>query len=214
MPNVDLARIVVWLLPMLFAITVHETAHGWVAYKLGDPTAKMLGRLTLNPVKHIDPIGTIAVPMLLMLMTNFVFGWAKPVPITWRNLKHPRRDIALVALAGPGSNFLMALLWALLARIVLMIDPNVMGTLFPSMCHAGILINLTLMILNILPIPPLDGSRVLEAILPRRSTRFLDLIEPYGIFILLALIATGVLGQILEPAIYFLYMVIRAVFGI
>lgn len=193
-------KIVAWVLPVLFAITVHEVAHGWIAARLGDKTALMLGRLTLNPVKHVDPVGTILVPGLLMLMqTGFLFGWAKPVPVTWQNLKHPKRDMALVAAAGPVANLLMALVWALVIRLGTALgDP---GQALVFMGTAGIFINTILMVLNLLPLPPLDGGRVMTGLLPGPLAWKFSRIEPYGFMILLALLVTGVLGKIMWPAI-------------
>lgn len=196
-------RVAVWALPVLFAITVHEAAHGWVAKKLGDPTAMMLGRLTLNPIKHIDPIGTVVVPIALMLMGGVIFGWAKPVPVTWENLKNPRRDMALVAMAGPLSNLLMAILWALIMKLGFVISASMPSLAWPLiyMGSAGIVINVILMLLNLLPIPPLDGGRVLAGLLPGPWAWKLGRIEPYGLFIMLALLVTGMLGAILGPPI-------------
>jgi Zn-dependent protease len=193
-------KIVAWVLPVLFAITVHEVAHGWIAARLGDKTALMLGRLTLNPVKHVDPVGTILVPGLLMLMqTGFLFGWAKPVPVTWQNLKHPKRDMALVAAAGPVANLLMALGWALVIRLGTELGEHGQALIF--MGTAGIFINTILMVLNLLPLPPLDGGRVMTGLLPGPLAWKFSRIEPYGFMILLALLVTGVLGKIMWPAI-------------
>ena len=193
-------KIVAWVLPVLFAITVHEVAHGWIAARLGDKTALMLGRLTLNPVKHVDPIGTILVPGLLMLMqTGFLFGWAKPVPVTWQNLKHPKRDMALVAVAGPAANLLMALGWALVIRVGVLLGDSGLSLVF--MGTAGIFINTILMVLNLLPLPPLDGGRVMTGLLPGPLAWKFSRIEPYGFMILLALLVTGVLGKIMWPLI-------------
>lgn len=207
-------KLAVWALPVIFAITVHEVSHGWVANRLGDPTARMLGRLTLNPVKHIDPLGSILVPGILLLTGGFVFGWAKPVPVTTQNMRNPRRDMVIVALAGPVSNLVMALLWALLARGVILLENNLpLATPLIYMCMAGIAINLALAVLNLLPIPPLDGGRVLSNLLPLRMSAKLDLIEPYGFFILLGLIITGMLGYILGPPYVFLQRVITSMAG-
>lgn len=201
-----LQNIAVWTLPVLFAITLHEAAHGWVAKQLGDPTAQMLGRLTLNPLKHIDPIGTVIVPLIMVTLTSFVFGWAKPVPVTWENLRQPKRDMALVALAGPGANLLMLILWVLvifLAAGFAGVIGAVAAQFLIYMGYAGIFINLVLMLLNMLPIPPLDGSRVMSSVLPNHLAWQYNRIEPYGFIILLALLFTGVLGQILLPPINF-----------
>ncbi len=194
-------RVAVWALPVLFAITVHEVAHGWVAKKLGDPTAMMLGRLTLNPIKHIDIIGTVVVPIVLVWMGGFIFGWAKPVPVTWENLKNPRRDMALVAIAGPFANLLMAIFWALIMKLGFVISVSMPSLAWPLiyMGSAGIAINAILMLLNLLPIPPLDGGRVLAGLLPGPWAWKLGRIEPYGLFILVALLVTGILSTILGP---------------
>jgi Zn-dependent protease len=194
-------QIAAWLLPVLFAITVHETAHGWVARSFGDRTAEMQGRLTLNPIKHIDPVGTILVPGLMLLLPGgFVFGWAKPVPVDWRNFKHPKQDMAWVAVAGPASNLVMALAWALMARLALDLPADSWITaplLFMGV--AGVFINTILMVLNLLPLPPLDGGRVLTGLLPASYAYRFARIEPYGFMILLALLLTGVLGFVMWP---------------
>lgn len=191
----------VWVLPVLFAVTLHEVAHGWMARCLGDQTAFMLGRLTLNPLKHIDPVGTICVPLLCFLAGGLMFGWAKPVPVNYSNLKNPRRDMAWVAFAGPLSNGLMMMLWGLLTKFVLMrMDTSVSpGAFLVHMGQAGIIINALLMVLNLLPIPPLDGSRIFIRFLPPSLARLLDFIEPYGFIILLILISTRVLAVVLDP---------------
>lgn len=212
----EIQTIAVWTLPILFGVTLHEVAHGWVACQLGDKTAKMLGRLSLNPLKHIDLVGTIIVPVLCLLIGNFVFGWAKPVPIDWRNLKNPRRDTALVALAGPMANLLMAIFWAFIAKLGLWIAhdffPDAVFLAYTG--EAGILINLLLMVVNLFPLPPLDGSRVVSSMLPRTVARSYDALEPYGFFILLALLVTGILPWILTPAIQFLEKVFMVVFSL
>ena len=196
-------KIAVWSVPVLFAITVHEVAHGWVAKRLGDPTAMMLGRLTLNPVKHIDPVGTILVPAIALILAGFVFGWAKPVPVTWRNLKHPKRDMVLVALAGPAANLLMAVGWALVLRVSLLYHESMAWITEPLiwMGIAGVFVNCVLLLVNLLPIPPLDGGRILTGILPGRLAYQVSRIEPFGIFVVLALFMTGVVN-ILVPTVY------------
>lgn len=196
-------KIAIWTIPVLMAITLHEAAHGWVASKLGDKTALMLGRVTLNPLKHIDPIGTVLVPIALLVLGGFVFGWAKAVPITPRNFKNPARDMAWVAVAGPLSNLVMAIGWALLAKFGYMIsvdghDSMSLGQFLIYSGLAGIAINLVLMVLNLIPIPPLDGSRVLSALLPNSLAYRYNQIEPYGFFILLGLLFLGVLGPIIS----------------
>ncbi len=201
-----LQKVAVWILPVLFAITVHEVAHGWVAFQLGDHTAKRLGRITLNPIKHIDLFGTIILPLLLMVTTGFVLGWAKPVPVTWRNLRNPRRDIALVSVAGPGANLLMAIFWAFIVKIGWIMTPHFDSAIFLVYAgQAGILINCILMILNLLPILPLDGGRILHSLLPPRLALSFSKIEPYGLLILLVLLFTGLLGELLSPTIKFFY---------
>jgi len=202
-------QIAAWLMPVLLAITVHETAHGLAARRFGDRTAEMLGRLTLNPLKHIDPIGTILVPGLMLLLPGgFVFGWAKPVPVDWRNFRRPKQDMAWVAAAGPAANLLMALGWALLARIALALPAdNWVALPLLFMGVAGIFINTVLMVLNLLPLPPLDGGRVLTGLLPGRYAYQFARIEPYGVWILIALLISGVLGIVLWPFVsLFLHM--------
>jgi Zn-dependent protease len=199
-------RIAVWILPVIFAITVHEVAHGWVAKKYGDNTAAMQGRLTINPIKHIDWLGTIIIPGLLLLTgTGFIFGWAKPVPVDARNFKKPRHDMAIVALAGPVSNVLMAIAWALLARIGVTIGASAENISLPLIYTgiAGISINLVLALINLLPIPPLDGSRVLTGILPSRLAWQYNQLERYGFIILLILLYTKILDTILAYPMYF-----------
>jgi len=196
-------KIIIWALPVLFAITAHEVAHGWVALKLGDRTAQMMGRLTLNPLKHIDPVGTLLVPGLLLVFGGFVFGWAKPVPVTYQNLRKPKSDMAWVALAGPMSNLIMALIWALVAKLALVALQSGITMAEPMlyMGIAGVLINSMLMVLNLLPLPPLDGGRILTSILPGPLAWQVSRLEPYGFFILLGLIYFGILSLILWPFI-------------
>ena len=192
----------VLIIPVLFAIVLHEVAHGWVAKMLGDPTADRLGRLTLNPIKHIDLFGTILVPGLLILSgTGFVFGWAKPVPVTWENLRRPKRDMALVALAGPGANLIMAVVWALIALLGGALPAGYAGAGEPLvfMGLGGILANVLLMVFNLLPLPPLDGGRVAVGLLPGPWAWRLSRVEPYGFFILIGLMLLGVLGTVVWP---------------
>lgn len=190
-------KIAVWLLPVLFAITVHEVAHGYVAKLLGDTTAESLGRLTLNPLHHIDLIGTILVPGLLMATGGFIFGWAKPVPVDFKRLRNPKRDMALVAFAGPGANLLMAAAWALIARMAQWLDFEFVTVPMTYMGLAGIGINVVLALLNLLPIPPLDGGRIAVGVLPEKLAYAVARIEPYGFIILLVLISTGMLNNLL-----------------
>lgn len=196
-------RIAVWVLPVLFAITVHEVAHGWMALRLGDHTAQKMGRLTLNPVHHIDPVGTVLIPGILLLFGGVIFGWAKPVPVSWDKLGHPKRDMAIVALAGPMANLMMAILWALISRLGITLIPDLptLGVPLAYMGIAGIFINAILMMLNLIPLPPLDGGRILVGLLPGPLAYKVSRIEPYGFFILLGLLFTGALGYILWPLV-------------
>ncbi len=196
-----LQKIIIWAIPVLFAITLHEVAHGWMALKLGDRTAQMLGRLTLNPVKHVDPLGTIVVPGILLFIGGFIFGWAKPVPVSYQNLRNPKAHMAWVALAGPMANLVMGIGWAIAAKFGFMLaqSGNTMGEPLLYMGLAGIWINAILMFLNLLPLPPLDGGRVLVSLLPDKLSWQVSRIEPFGFFILLGLLALGLLGVILAP---------------
>jgi len=196
-------RLAVVALPLIFAITVHEAAHGFVAWKLGDDTARRLGRITVNPIPHIDLVGTILVPVAMVLLVGFAIGWAKPVPVDFTRLRSPRRDSALVAVAGPGVNLLMALIWSIVLVVAQHSLHAVHAVAYPLllMAGAGVFINLMLMALNLLPVPPLDGGRILVGLLPLGAARVLAGIEPYGMFILIGLLATGLLGTILWPVI-------------
>jgi len=197
-------KIALYAPPILLAITLHEVAHGWAARYLGDPTAASLGRLSLNPIKHIDPIGTIAVPGILLLLGGFLFGWAKPVPVNMARLNDPKRDMALVAAAGPASNFVMAVLWAFVLKFGYMSDSETMRLVLTEMGKVGLLINLILMVLNLIPIPPLDGGRVLAGVLPDNLSMSFARIEPYGLFIIFGLLALGMLHVLLDgPLAYF-----------
>lgn len=212
----QMQTLAVWVLPVLFAITLHEVAHGWAAEKLGDRTARRLGRISLNPVRHIDPVGTVLVPLLLFFSGGFIFGWAKPVPVTWENLRRPKRDMALVAVAGPGANLLMAVAWALLAKTAAelpVFSPSVAQGLV-LMGLAGLQINIVLMVLNLLPLPPLDGSRIVSGVLPPGPERAYARIEPYGIVILLVLMVSGVLGKLLIPPVLAIMRAIAQILGI
>ena len=211
--------ILIGAVPVLLAITLHEAAHGWVADKLGDPTARKLGRITINPLKHVDPQGTIVIPLVMIVLskmllgTMFVFGWATPVPVDARQFKQPLLDMALVALAGPGSNFIMASLWALFISFStsLISDRSIVEHLI-FMGEIGIFINVLLMVLNLLPLPPLDGGRIVAGVLPKQMAIAYVRIEPYGFFILLALLFSGVLGKILFPLIIKFQAIISAIF--
>jgi Zn-dependent protease len=193
-------RIAIYALPVLLAITVHEAAHGYAAKRFGDRTAEMMGRLTLNPLKHIDPIGTVLVPGIALLLGGFLFGWAKPVPVDFRNLRNPKSDMLWVAAAGPASNLLMAIGWVLLLRMAADMGPDsTYAEPLAYMAQAGVQINVSLMVLNLLPLPPLDGGRILVSLLPWRAAVAVSRIEPYGMFILIGLLVTGLLSAIMQP---------------
>lgn len=200
--------ITVYALPVLFAITLHEASHGYVARFFGDNTAAQAGRITLNPLPHIDPIGTIAVPLFLLFTTTMMggagllFGWAKPVPVNWSHLRNPKRDMLWVALAGPASNLVMAIGWALGLRFMLEYGIPHTG-FFPRMAIAGVWVNLVLMALNLIPLPPLDGGRVVFSLLPNKWAYQYGRIEPYGMLILIVLMLTNVLGLVLTPFLAF-----------
>lgn len=204
----------VWAVPVLLAITLHEVAHGWAARALGDPTAARLGRLSLNPLRHVDPVGTVVVPGVLLFMGGFLFGWAKPVPVNMHNLARPRQHMAWVALAGPAANLAMLVGWALLLKVALAFGAVGPWQFFALVAIAGILINLILMLLNLLPLPPLDGSRVLAGLLPEPGARWLDRIEPWGLVILIAALALGWLGLVLGPLMTAGKAAVNAVFAL
>jgi len=212
------------IVPLLFAITLHEAAHGWMASKLGDKTALMLGRVSLNPVRHLDVFGTLVLPLaMIILRFPIVFGWAKPVPITVENFKHPRRDMAFVAFAGLFANLVMAFFWALVIKLDLWsmqtgflsqypISGDIKSYLY-QVCTYGMMINCILFVLNGLPIPPLDGSRIVSALLPSRIAASYERIEPYGIYILLALLVFRVLNFVLLPLVFGLLVLIQTIVG-
>jgi len=188
--------IAIYALPVLFAITVHEAAHGYAARHFGDPTAHLLGRITLNPLKHIDPIGTIAMPLMLYFATSgaFLFGYAKPVPVNFGRLRNPKKDMVWVALAGPGANLVQAIAWTVL--LYLLITFGVEERFFTEMCEAGLLVNLVMFAFNLFPVPPLDGGRILVGLLPLPLARQVSRLEPWGFFIVMALVITRVISEL------------------
>ena len=205
-------KITAYALPIIFAITVHEAAHGYAARYFGDMTAHYLGRISLNPLKHIDPVGTIILPALTVMLGGILFGWAKPVPVNFSNLRNPKKNMMWVALAGPFSNLLMAIFWTFLyARLQLFPDSSVF--FLQEMALAGIQINLILMVLNMLPIPPLDGGRVAASLLPYPWSSYIENLERYGLFIIIFLLFSGVLGSILFPIINISKTIIFTIFG-
>jgi len=211
--------IAIYALPVIFAITLHEAAHGYVARHFGDMTAYQEGRVSLNPLRHIDPFGTVALPLILLALTKLfgggiIFGWAKPVPVNFANLRHPKRDMLWVAAAGPLSNFAMALAWALLVKVGISIDGSTFALPLALMGAAGVFFNIIIMVLNLVPLPPLDGGRILVSLLPYRAARSVARIEPYGFLILISLLVTGVLGAILLPAIGVLMALVAGLFGV
>lgn len=200
-------------LPVIFAITLHEAAHGYVARHFGDPTAWQLGRISLNPLRHIDPIGTVLVPALTFLFGGLLFGWAKPVPVNFGRLRRPKQDMLWVAAAGPAANLLMALGWGLLLKLVISSPEFAYAEALAAMANAGILINGVLMLLNLLPLPPLDGGRIAVSLLPSKLAWQFEKIERFGLPIMLLLLFTHVLDGILRPLLKLFYSFISALFG-
>lgn len=208
----------IWALPVIFAITLHEAAHGYAARHFGDPTADQAGRISLNPLRHIDPVGTLLVPGVILAVSalagagGMLFGWAKPVPVNFSRLRHPKADMLWVAAAGPGANLAMALGWALLLRLAMGLPESDYTVPMMRMADAGIQINGILMLLNLLPLPPLDGGRIMVSLLPHRAAWNFARLEPYGFPILLLLLFTGILGAILGPLLalfrYFIALLI------
>ncbi len=212
--------IAIYALPVIFAITMHEAAHGYIAKRFGDFTAFNEGRISLNPIRHIDLIGTILVPLTLFVLSKltigagFLFGWAKPVPVNFSNLRQPKRDMLWVAAAGPGANLLMAFFWALMIKLAIVMPDSSFTKPLALMGIAGIEINVILMVLNLLPLPPLDGGCMAVSLLPHRLAYQFSRIEPYGFMILLALLFSGVLGAVIGPAIIWSKQIIVSIFGL
>jgi Zn-dependent protease len=204
-------KIAVYALPVIFAITVHEAAHGFAARYFGDMTADRAGRITLNPLKHIDPLGTILLPAITLLVGGILFGWAKPVPVDFSRLRHPKRDMLWVAAAGPASNLVMALFWALMIKLSVSY-PTIYSEPLALMGQAGVMINVVLMVLNLLPLPPLDGGRIAVSLLPNHLAYKFAQVERYGFLILIILLATGVLSLIMVPLIQAVIQMISFIF--
>jgi Zn-dependent protease len=210
-----LLKLSIAAIPILFAITVHEVAHGWVARHFGDRTAEAQGRLSLNPIRHVDPIGTVLVPALLLWLGGFLFGWAKPVPVNPRNLRNPRANMVWVSAAGPAANIAMATIWAFLMMLSQRFDVGVVGQWIAGMAIYGITFNVLLAVFNMLPIPPLDGGQVLTNLLPRGPlASMLEAVYPWGLFIVLALVATGMLTPLLSGPVSFLQGLLVDAFGL
>ncbi len=202
--------VLIYALPVLFAITVHEAAHGYAARHFGDQTAWLMGRITLNPLKHIDPVGTVLMPILLYVATAgaFLFGYAKPVPVRFDLLRHPKRDMVWVALAGPGANLLQALLWG--ALMYLLLAAGVQERFFLEMCRAGVLVNVVMFAFNLFPLPPLDGGRILVGLLPWRYAAALARVEPWGFFIVMALVLLGIVSVLwMQPVMGLTYRLLE-----
>ncbi|MFN3397423.1 MAG: site-2 protease family protein [Sulfurimicrobium sp.] len=207
-------QIAVYALPVIFAITLHEAAHGYAAKHFGDTTAYMLGRVSLNPLRHIDPIGTVLVPLVTLALGGILFGWAKPVPVNFGHLRHPKQDMLWVAAAGPAANLFMALFWAGVMKIGLTMPESSLMLPMALMGKAGVTINSVLMVLNLLPLPPLDGGRIAVSLLPPRLAYSYARVEPYGMFILIALLFSGVLNAILWPIVNGTMGLISSFFGL
>ena len=202
-------KISIFILPVLFAITVHEASHAYAARYFGDNTAYHEGRMTLNPLKHIDPVGTVLLPLLCVALGGFIFGWAKPVPVNFGRLRQPKKDMLWVAAAGPLSNLAMAAGWMVLLRVALGTDTG-FSTPLMLMSQAGVTINVMLMVLNLLPLPPLDGGRIAVSLLPPQQAWQFSRLEPYGMWILIGLMATGLLSVIMRPLMDIVFRLLNA----
>lgn len=205
-------KIVIYALPIIFAITVHEAAHGYAAKYFGDMTAYNEGRISLNPLKHIDPFGTILLPALTIMLGGILFGWAKPVPVNFSRLRNPKKDMLWVAAAGPASNLVMAIFWVLVIKYAVS-APDAIAYPLSLMAKAGVSINIILMVLNLLPLPPLDGGRIAVSLLPNQLARKFSELERYGFIILIILLLTGILSKILDPFISITYALLFNLFG-
>ncbi|MGD2139475.1 MAG: site-2 protease family protein [Burkholderiales bacterium] len=216
----DIAHLIqlvaLYAIPAIFAITLHEAAHGYAARHFGDMTAYQAGRISLNPIRHIDPVGTLLIPAVVLFASGgkFAFGWAKPVPVNFGMLRNPKRDMLWVAAAGPGANLFMAMIWTLFFKFVAIMPINYFSEPALRMAEGGIIINLVLMVLNLFPIPPLDGGRIAVSLLPHRLAYQFARIEPYGMVILMVLLFTGILGRVMLPIIAAALYVLKSVFGI
>jgi len=211
---VDIAQLIqniaIWAIPVVFSITVHEAAHGYAARHFGDNTAYVLGRITLNPLKHIDPVGTILMPLLLLFTTSgaFLFGYAKPVPVRFGNLRNPKRDMVWVALAGPAANLLQAFLWGILLLLLHAMDVG--EPYFLAVCKAGITVNVVMFVFNLFPLPPLDGGRILVGLLPYRQAELVSRVEPWGFFIVMALVISGIVSRLwMQPLMAVTYTILN-----
>jgi len=205
--------ILIYALPVLFAITIHEAAHGYAACHFGDDTAARMGRITLNPIRHIDPVGTILIPLMLLFATSgaFLFGYAKPVPVRFGNLRNPKGDMVWVALAGPASNLAQAIFWGVL--LIVLHGLGVSELFFIKMCQGGVLVNVVMFVLNLFPLPPLDGGRILVGLLPMRQAALVARIEPWGFFIVLALLLMGVVSTFwMQPLMALTFALLDIVF--
>ena len=211
--------IAIYALPVIFAITFHEVAHAYAAKYFGDLTAYSQGRVSLNPIRHIDPIGTVALPLILLAISKlfgggFIFGWAKPVPVNFGNLRNPKRDMLWVAAAGPGANLLMALFWALMVKLAFVEAAGSLSLPLALMGAAGVMVNAIFMVLNLLPIPPLDGGRIVVSLLPYRQAVQFSRIEPYGFIIILVLLFTKLLDYVMWPLVTVTIELVSALLGI
>ncbi|RDH84475.1 MAG: site-2 protease family protein [endosymbiont of Galathealinum brachiosum] len=211
----EVYKILLALFPIIMAITLHEAAHGWVAFKLGDSTARDLGRITANPIKHIDPIGTVLIPVVMILVTGFAFGYAKPVPVDVRKFEHPQKDMALVALAGPLSNFIMAVFWTFVLMLSYKFIPSgAVANAVKYMSGIGVIINIILMVVNLLPMLPLDGGRIVTGVLPFKWAVIFVRSERYGMWLVILLLVTGILGKILMPMVEMVQKNLFGLFGL